>query len=98
MQQVINTVLVTSAGFYRTKYILCLMSPSPFSAHSTASHLRLSFCSAYSNEDQLLWRPGVLPVQEVEEFLLHAQRPQSQERAACTKIKGYTIQDNEQVQ
>lgn len=51
-----------------------------------------SFGSAYSNEDQLLWQPGVLPVQEVEEFLLHAQRPRSQER-----IKGYTIQDNEQV-
>ncbi|XP_026202179.1 mesoderm induction early response protein 2 [Anabas testudineus] len=52
--------------------------------------------SASSSEDQLLWRPGVLPVQEVEEFLLNAHRPRSQERAACTKTKGYTIQDNEQ--
>uniref|UniRef100_A0AAQ6IEJ5 Mesoderm induction early response 1, family member 2 n=1 Tax=Anabas testudineus TaxID=64144 RepID=A0AAQ6IEJ5_ANATE len=50
----------------------------------------------YHESDQLLWRPGVLPVQEVEEFLLNAHRPRSQERAACTKTKGYTIQDNEQ--
>ncbi|KAK2835589.1 hypothetical protein Q5P01_016073 [Channa striata] len=52
--------------------------------------------SAHSSQDQLLWRPGVLPVQEVEEFLLNAQIPHSQERKSCTKTKGYTIQDNEQ--
>ncbi|KAF3690970.1 Mesoderm induction early response protein 2 [Channa argus] len=52
--------------------------------------------STYSSEDQLLWTPGVLSVQEVEEFLLSAQRPRSQERTSCTKTKGYTIQDNEQ--
>nr|XP_020462768.1 mesoderm induction early response protein 2-like isoform X2 [Monopterus albus] len=51
---------------------------------------------AYSSEDQLLWRPGVLPVQEVEEFLLKAHRPRGQEGTACTHTQGYTIQDNEQ--
>ncbi|XP_028260418.1 mesoderm induction early response protein 2 [Parambassis ranga] len=43
---------------------------------------------AYSSEDQLLWMPGVLPTQEVEEFLLKAQRSQGQEAVA--------VQDNEQ--
>ncbi|XP_035509773.1 mesoderm induction early response protein 2 [Morone saxatilis] len=51
---------------------------------------------AYSSEDQLLWRPGVLPVQEVEEFLLYAQRPRSHEVAACTRTQGDTVRDNEQ--
>ncbi|KAM9358131.1 mesoderm induction early response protein 2 [Symphorus nematophorus] len=51
---------------------------------------------AYSSEDQLLWRPGVLPVQAVEEFLLCAQRPRSQGGAACTRIQGDTVRDNEQ--
>ncbi|XP_029905729.1 mesoderm induction early response protein 2 [Myripristis murdjan] len=51
---------------------------------------------AYDSEDQLLWRPGVLPVQEVEEFLLSAQRPGGQEGAAHTQIQGDTIRDNEQ--
>lgn len=53
---------------------------------------------AYSSEDQLLWRPGVLPVQEVEEFLLYSQRPRGQEGAACTRTQGDTVRDNEQVQ
>lgn len=52
---------------------------------------------AYSSEDQLLWRPGVLPVQEVEEFLLYAQRPCGQEGAAGTQTQGDTVRDNEQV-
>ncbi|XP_044054704.1 mesoderm induction early response protein 2 isoform X2 [Siniperca chuatsi] len=51
---------------------------------------------AYSSEDQLLWRPGVLPVQKVEEFLLYAQRPRGQEGAACTQTQGDTVRDNEQ--
>ncbi|XP_041863055.1 mesoderm induction early response protein 2 isoform X2 [Melanotaenia boesemani] len=49
---------------------------------------------AYSGEDQLLWKPGLLSVQEVEEFLLNAQRPRGQEGAVCAQ--GATVQDNEQ--
>lgn len=52
---------------------------------------------ACSSEDQLLWRPGVLSVQEVEEFLLYAQRPRVQERAACTQTQADAVPDNEQV-
>ncbi|KAM9848413.1 mesoderm induction early response protein 2 [Aulostomus maculatus] len=53
--------------------------------------------SAYnSEEDQLLWRPEVLPVQEVENFLLDAQRPHGQEGAAHKQTPGGTIRDNEQ--
>ncbi|CAK6955413.1 mesoderm induction early response protein 2 [Scomber scombrus] len=51
---------------------------------------------AYSSEDQLLWRPGQLPVQKVEDFLLNAQRPHGQEGSAYTSIKGDTVRDNEQ--
>lgn len=51
---------------------------------------------ACSSEDQLLWRPGVLPVQEVEEFLLNAQRPHGQGGAACTQTQGHTVRDNQQ--
>ncbi|KAM4629286.1 mesoderm induction early response protein 2 [Polymixia lowei] len=51
---------------------------------------------AYDSEDQLLWSPGVLPVQEVEEFLLSAQRPGGQEMAGHTQIPGDTVRDNEQ--
>ncbi|XP_068599794.1 mesoderm induction early response protein 2 [Brachionichthys hirsutus] len=51
---------------------------------------------AYSSEDQLLWRPGALPVQEVEEFLLYAQRPQGQEGAVCSQTQGDPVGDNEQ--
>lgn len=46
---------------------------------------------ACSSEDQCLWKPGVLPMQEVEEFLLTAQTPYGQEGAACT------VRDNQQV-
>ncbi|KAL7396721.1 hypothetical protein ABVT39_010794 [Epinephelus coioides] len=48
------------------------------------------------SEDQLLWRPGVLPVQEVEEFLLNAQRTYGQEGAAYTQTHGDTVRDNQQ--
>ncbi|MEQ2167918.1 hypothetical protein GOODEAATRI_008984, partial [Goodea atripinnis] len=50
---------------------------------------------AYTNADQLLWRPGALPVEDVEEFLLNAQRLHGQEGAVWTQ--GATVQDNEQV-
>ncbi|XP_068447632.1 mesoderm induction early response protein 2 isoform X2 [Clinocottus analis] len=46
--------------------------------------------NACGSEDQCLWRPGVLPMQEVEEFLLTAQTPYGQEGAACT------VRDNQQ--
>ncbi|XP_072245721.1 mesoderm induction early response protein 2 [Leuresthes tenuis] len=49
---------------------------------------------AYSSEDQLLWKPGVLPVQEVEGFLRNAQRPRGQEGAVWAQ--GATVQDSEQ--
>ncbi|XP_059197719.1 mesoderm induction early response protein 2 isoform X2 [Centropristis striata] len=51
---------------------------------------------ACSSEDQLLWRPDVLPVQEVEEFLLKAQRPYGQEVAAYSRTNGDTVRDNQQ--
>ncbi|XP_019936994.2 mesoderm induction early response protein 2 [Paralichthys olivaceus] len=50
----------------------------------------------YSSEDQLLWRPGVLPVQEVEEFLLNIQRPHRKEGTARTSMQANTVRDNEQ--
>ncbi|XP_010788089.1 mesoderm induction early response protein 2 [Notothenia coriiceps] len=60
----------------------------------------LSSCTnqerASSGEDQLLWKPGVLPVQEVEEFLLNTQRPLNQEGATCTQTQGHTVRDNQQ--
>ncbi|XP_013890152.1 mesoderm induction early response protein 2 [Austrofundulus limnaeus] len=49
---------------------------------------------ACSSEDQLLWRPGVLPVQEEEDFLLNVQRYHDQEGAVCNK--GAIVRDNEQ--
>lgn len=52
---------------------------------------------AYSSEDQLLWTPGVLPVQEVEDFLIYAQRPYGQRGPAGTQAQGDTVRDNEQV-
>lgn len=64
------------------------------------SHLRtLPSCvsPAYSNEDQLLWTPAVLPVQEVEDFLIYAQRPHGQRGAAGAHTHGAVVRDNEQV-
>uniref|UniRef100_A0A3P8UF18 Mesoderm induction early response 1, family member 2 n=1 Tax=Cynoglossus semilaevis TaxID=244447 RepID=A0A3P8UF18_CYNSE len=49
-----------------------------------------------STEDQLLWKPGVLPVQEVEEFLLSTKRPRVEKGAAHTLMSGVTVRDNEQ--
>lgn len=54
-------------------------------------------CPAYSNEDQLLWTPAVLPVQEVEDFLIYAQRPHGQRGAAGARSHGTMVRDNEQV-
>ncbi|CAJ1060460.1 LOW QUALITY PROTEIN: mesoderm induction early response protein 2 [Xyrichtys novacula] len=51
---------------------------------------------AHSSEDQLLWKPGVLPVQDVEEFLMCAQRLRGQEGASYLRTHGDTVQDNEQ--
>ncbi|KAM6921982.1 mesoderm induction early response protein 2 [Xenentodon cancila] len=49
---------------------------------------------AYSSEDQLLWKPGVLSEQEVDDFLLNAQRPRGQDGSVWTRDA--TVQDNEQ--
>ncbi|XP_068175366.1 mesoderm induction early response protein 2 [Antennarius striatus] len=51
---------------------------------------------AYSGDDQLLWRPDVLPEQEVEEFLLCAQSILAQEGAVCPRTHGGIVRDNEQ--
>ncbi|XP_054645222.1 mesoderm induction early response protein 2 isoform X3 [Dunckerocampus dactyliophorus] len=51
---------------------------------------------AYTSEDQLLWRPDALPVQDVEEFLLRAQSPRGQEGAVCKQKCASTVRDNEQ--
>ncbi|KAM7410002.1 hypothetical protein PAMA_001464 [Pampus argenteus] len=51
---------------------------------------------AYNTGDQLLWRPGELPVQEVEDFLLNAQRTQNQEGLAYTQTQRDAVRDNEQ--
>ncbi|KAM8889036.1 mesoderm induction early response protein 2 isoform 1-T2 [Synchiropus picturatus] len=48
---------------------------------------RASFL-AYNNEDQLLWKPGVLSTREVEDFLLSAQRTNA--------LEGNFVKDNEQ--
>lgn len=53
----------------------------------------LDFCF----EDQLLWRPGVLPGKEVEEFLLYVQKQCDQQGAAGTQTPGDAVRDNEQV-
>ncbi|CAL8307991.1 unnamed protein product [Lota lota] len=59
---------------------------SPYSFHGRA----------YDGDDQLLWTPGVLPVQEVEGFLRSAQTPGGQEVAPYTNAHGDTVRDNEQ--
>lgn len=51
---------------------------------------------AYSNEDQLLWTPAFLPVQEVEDFLIYAQRPHGQRGAPGAQAHGAMVPDNEQ--
>nr|XP_057930345.1 mesoderm induction early response protein 2 isoform X2 [Doryrhamphus excisus] len=52
--------------------------------------------AAYNSEDQLLWRPGDLPPQDVEDFLLSAQTPRGQEGAVCRQPCAGTVRDNEQ--
>uniref|UniRef100_H3DDD3 Mesoderm induction early response 1, family member 2 n=1 Tax=Tetraodon nigroviridis TaxID=99883 RepID=H3DDD3_TETNG len=47
-------------------------------------------------EDQLLWRPGVLPGKEVEEFLLYVHKHCDQQEAAGTQTAGDAVRDNEQ--
>ncbi|XP_037105043.1 mesoderm induction early response protein 2 isoform X1 [Syngnathus acus] len=51
---------------------------------------------AYHNEDQLLWRPGALPLLEVEHFLMNVQKPRGQEGAVCKQTCADTVQDDEQ--
>ncbi|XP_035268902.1 mesoderm induction early response protein 2 isoform X3 [Anguilla anguilla] len=51
---------------------------------------------AYENEDQLLWTPGRLTGEAVEEFLLKAQRRGGEEGVADTPMSGDIIKDNEQ--
>ncbi|XP_040040545.2 mesoderm induction early response protein 2 isoform X2 [Gasterosteus aculeatus] len=51
---------------------------------------------ACSSDDQCLWRPGVLSVQEVEDFLLNAQRPYGQQGTECTQTQKDTVRDNQQ--
>ncbi|XP_064186428.1 mesoderm induction early response protein 2 [Anguilla rostrata] len=51
---------------------------------------------AYENEDQLLWTPGRLTGEAVEEFLLKAQRRGGEEGVADTPTSGDIIKDNEQ--
>ncbi|XP_018583537.1 mesoderm induction early response protein 2 isoform X4 [Scleropages formosus] len=51
---------------------------------------------AYENEDQLLWAPGVLSGETVEDFLLQAQKQGGQEGSADTPTSGDIIKDNEQ--
>uniref|UniRef100_A0A3Q2YF22 ELM2 domain-containing protein n=1 Tax=Hippocampus comes TaxID=109280 RepID=A0A3Q2YF22_HIPCM len=52
---------------------------------------------AYNGEDQLLWRPGTLPLLEVEHFLLNVQGPSGQEGAVCKQTCADNVRDNEQV-
>lgn len=47
----------------------------------------------FSCDDQLLWTPGILPVKEVEEFLLKTQKQHGQED---TYAPGDFVRDNEQ--
>ncbi|KAJ8277258.1 hypothetical protein GJAV_G00073190 [Gymnothorax javanicus] len=60
----------------------------------------LSLCSpqdrAYENEDQLLWTPGRLTSEAVEEFLLLAQRRVGDQGVTVTPTSGDIIKDNEQ--
>ncbi|MEQ2256823.1 Mesoderm induction early response protein 2 [Ilyodon furcidens] len=70
------------------------MVGSMYQAKIPPVNLHVSEERAYTNADQLLWRPGALPVEDVEEFLLNAQRLHAQEGAVWTQ--GATVQDNEQ--
>ncbi|XP_014888648.1 mesoderm induction early response protein 2 [Poecilia latipinna] len=71
-----------------------IMVGSMYQAKIPPINPHLSEERAYNNDDQLLWRPGVLPVQEVEEFLQNAQRLGGQEGAVWTQMAA--VQDNEQ--
>ncbi|XP_036378504.1 mesoderm induction early response protein 2 [Megalops cyprinoides] len=59
---------------------------------STYSHQE----RAYENEDQLLWTPGTLTAEAVEEFLLRAQRRGGEQGCAETPTNGDIIKDSEQ--
>ncbi|KAI1891661.1 hypothetical protein AGOR_G00146080 [Albula goreensis] len=51
---------------------------------------------AYENEDQLLWTPGMLTGEAVEEFLLQAQKRGGEVGVAKAPTHGDIIKDNEQ--
>ncbi|XP_046871060.1 mesoderm induction early response protein 2 isoform X1 [Hypomesus transpacificus] len=51
---------------------------------------------AYESEDQLLWSPGVLSGQAVEDFLLCSQRRGPPRGLADTPLPGDSVRDNEQ--
>ncbi|KAG9350560.1 hypothetical protein JZ751_024449 [Albula glossodonta] len=51
---------------------------------------------AYENEDQLLWTPGMLTGEAVEEFLLQAQKRGGEVGVAKAPTPGDIIKDNEQ--
>lgn len=74
--------------------------PQPFTVHhlhDTPAPLTLSVPPDFCCEDQLLWRPGVLPGKEVEEFLLYVQKHCDQQGAAGIPAAGDAVRDNEQV-
>ncbi|XP_008835447.1 mesoderm induction early response protein 2 isoform X2 [Nannospalax galili] len=50
----------------------------------------------YESEDQLLWRPNVLPEREVEEFLYRAVKRRWQETASPQLPEGEVVKDSEQ--
>lgn len=66
--------------------------------HGISAGLFLFVLLDFCFEDQLLWRPGVLPGKEVEEFLLYVQKQCDQQGAAGTQTPGDAVRDNEQVQ
>ncbi|XP_035279997.1 mesoderm induction early response protein 2-like [Anguilla anguilla] len=51
---------------------------------------------AYENEDQLLWAPGVLPGEVVEDFLLRAQGWGGEDGASENPTSGDIVRDSEQ--
>ncbi|XP_057697948.1 mesoderm induction early response protein 2 isoform X2 [Corythoichthys intestinalis] len=50
----------------------------------------------YNSDDQLLWRPGTLPLHEVEDFLLNVARPRDHEGEICKQTCANNVRDNEQ--
>lgn len=75
-------------------------TPQPFTVQrppDVPAPLTPSVPPDFCGEDQLLWRPGVLPGKEVEEFLLYVQKHCDQQGAAGAPAPGDAVRDNEQV-